>query len=138
MNKIGLKQVIKNLKSVEHLASKEGMLDMQQVRVNYNFKKDTCGVPHCLAGWFTIAIKNRRAVKSALLTARYCSYSYGAEIMANRLGFKNHDDLRHWCYNNPEIWGNDYGNELFSATYAYNHKGFSGIIKHFEEVYNRL
>ena len=137
MNKIGLKEVIKNLKSVEHLASKEGMLDMQQVRVNYNFKKDTCDAPHCLAGWFTIAIKNRRSVQSAL-TARYCSYSYGAEIMANRLGFRNDDDLKHWCHNNPEIWGNDYGNALFSATYAYNHKGFSGIVKHFEEMYKRL
>ena len=39
----------------------------------------------------------------------------GADLMAINLGFKDSMDLKKWARENPEIWGNKYGEMMFSA-----------------------
>ena len=44
-----------------------------------------------------------------------------------------------WAKNNPEIWGNKKGYlSMFSSKHAYNYPRFDGVIKHWEEVRDRI
>ena len=129
--------VINRLKSVEVLASKEGMLDMDECKVRYNYHKNTCDAPHCVGGWYAIACKDEGVIHD-LLIDNNCDYGDGSRLMARHLGFRNRCMLELYLENNPKIWGNIHGTALFSSERAYNYPNFKGVIEHWQDVYNRL
>ena len=130
--------VIDRLKSVEELASKEGMLDMTEGNVKFNFKQNTCDAPHCVAGWYVIACKDDNEYIERQLIDDDCTYEDGALFMARDLGFVDKFEVENYFYDNPKIWGNNRGFSLFVEDEAYNYEGFSGVIRHWQDVYDRL
>ena len=79
-----------------------GKVDMQELKYDY-----ACGTVACHAGWFGIA---------------YGKGSYffdSASWMAKFLGFSWHYHLRRWAKSNPEIWGNEDGDRIFSDSLAF-------------------
>ena len=137
LDKKKLKVVIDKLKSVEHLASKEGMFNMDSVKLDYNYDQDICNTPHCVAGCYGLAYRNDDHIRASI-ESNNGSFANGAALMVRDLGFKYIYELEEYFKDNPKLWGNNRGEDLFDSVRAYNYPGFSGVIKHFEEVYNRL
>ena len=46
-------------------------------------------------------------------------FDLGAEQMAKDLGFSNHAVLEDWARDNPDLWGNSYGGDMFKDEYAF-------------------
>jgi hypothetical protein len=46
-------------------------------------------------------------------------YSIWADTLAEFFGFKNSRDLRFWAENNPKLWGNKYGGDMFVFDIAF-------------------
>ena len=119
-----VQNLIDVLKSVEGPASKEGAFNMLEGKL--------CGSVHCIAGW--------AAVASATLWDKVIrlwvdqGYHVGIQRIDTILG----TDTILWAQFSHEIWGNAYGDGMFCSTSAYNYPGFSGAIRHWEEVRDRL
>ena len=130
--------VINNFKKVLPLATREWHLNMSETRVNNCGHK--CGTIHCHAGWYAIA-KN-------LHEKREVSFTHGAIQMSIDLGHKGDMDssLINWADKNPEIWGNNDGDGMFSTRRAFSHptkrpegaENLQHIIDHWTEVYERV
>ena len=128
--------VIGKLKDVEEQASEEGAFDMAEVRVKSNYCK--CGTVHCVAGWYAVANIRRKDIVDTFKDKNYVGFLSGADLMAKDLGMEDCLCLKGWAKENSKIWGNYYGDTMFNKESAYNHKGFSGVIKHWEEVLERI
>lgn len=104
--------VIDNFEKVLPMATLKKHLDMSEPCVrNFDHK---CGTVHCVGGWYAVAVINHYAHE-------FISYTYGADIMAKDLGFRDHESLELWSEYNPEIWGNEYGSYMFIHKDAYNY-----------------
>lgn len=98
------------------------------------YKFNSCCTIACHAGWFGIAM------------GKECGYDYGfsnsAEEMANFLGFDNRWRLEIWARDNPKLWGNRYGLDMFSDREAFGLKDreptLKEIGKHWHKVANRI
>jgi hypothetical protein len=71
--------------------------------------EELCRTPACHAGWFGVALDGGKRVN-------YNEYAYE---MAKFLGFKHRGALEDWADNFPEIWGNDFGSDMFSDNIAF-------------------
>ena len=131
-----IKYVIGKLKSVERKARKEDALSMEVAVVKSSTHK--CGTIHCVAGWYAAANIKRKYLVDIFKDRDYVGFLNGADLMAKDLGMEDSHDLIDWADENPEIWGNEEGQHMFYEKYAYNHEGFSGVIKHWEEVLERI
>lgn len=77
--------------------------------LKYTFHQ--CGTIACHAGWFAVA-------NGKDWDPDY-SFSDAANEMAQFLGFGNRDGLESWAKNNPALWGNDFGDVMFSRWAAF-------------------
>lgn len=124
------------------MATLDKHLDMRESAVNYNH---TCGTIHCHGGWYAVAVCDVRG-------RRNVSFIDGAAEMARELGFYHPDNhaalsmLSMWAYQNPKIWGNERGGDMFGSKLAFTHpvkrrcgaENLQHIIDHWEEVYERV
>lgn len=134
--------LINKLKSVENLASKEGALNMNVAQVSGGKDNYKCGTVHCHAGWYAVANKRHKVIKKEIERG-YCGYTDGVELMCTDLEFNHYNkdeeiSLVAWAIENPKIWGNNSGKDMFRLEKAFNYPGFCGIIRHWQDVRDRL
>lgn len=75
-------------------------------------------------------------------------FTDGCKLLAKFLGFRYESDLIEWASDNPKLWGNDFGNVMFSSVTAFNFKPepedilgeltINDIINHWRDVANRI
>lgn len=125
--------VIRNFEKVLPLATLEGHLDMAEGDVNINH---LCGTFHCHAGWYAIATCD--------LSEKF-GHTKGAMRLAEDLGFDDHYYILEWARDNPEIWGNNFGYDMFlyekaftSSTRPEGAKTLLDIVNHWREVFDRI
>lgn len=70
----------------------------------------TCGAPMCHGGWYA-AIRTNEDI--------FLSYYDGISIMEKDLGFTKDVGLEEWAGANPTIWGNTFGDVMFSSKFAF-------------------
>ena len=119
----------------------EPVIEMGEGRIRGRFRRG-CGTVCCHAGAYLLA---RRPVSSAfgVVTYNLGSYTRGADIMANDLGFEQAWDLQRFMAIHPEIWGNERGSGLFASSYAFTPSDvytttLAEIIEHWKGVAERL
>jgi len=125
-----VQKVIDNFRKVlpqaQRLQRKEGCsVNMSEINIDA-----ACGTPMCHGGWYAVS-----TCKNAI------NFSGGKTLMAEHLGFDASYELKSWAMNNPEIWGNYYGEEMFNFNRAFNHHGkltLPKIIRHWINVQKRL
>jgi len=131
-------KLVETFKSVLPLATREDHLNMMQGSVNNRYE---CGTVHCHGGWYAIA-KN-------LHKNQTIDFVSGMIQMRIDLGFENDDyyrELIRWASGNPEIWGNNHGDDMFGNRMAFYHEqkrpkgaqNLQHIIDHWTEVGERL
>ena len=66
----------------------------------------------------------------------------GTDLLGTFLGFRDSCELTKWAQENPEIWGNEKGNDMFytGCAFGLDFKIFSAkrILNHWEGVLERL
>lgn len=128
-------KVIKKFESVLPLAKHDDQLDLNNIWVCNEDHK--CGTVHCVGGWYAVANPNNPKIKAAI-KKQDAEYDLGADLMAQHLGFKHASKLTDWAEENPVIWGNIYGGNLFAEEEAWNDaKNLKDIVKHLKEVRQR-
>jgi hypothetical protein len=134
-------------------------------------KEESCGTPMCHGGWYAAATLQDKMKEVSLDTGArfgrrqyFMDYNNGAEQMAIDLGFTQTDDgeyenfegkmiketiearthLRDWASENPQIWGNRNGEDMFHSKDAFETEGSDGaeslqdIVDFWEKVYERI
>jgi len=122
--------VIDNLEKALKISKNNAPVDMMSVDIAIN-KKYACGTPMCHAGWYLIATSK---------VTSHTSYSDGAELMAEHLGFANDFYLKLWAKQNSDIWGNREGESMFCSENAFSTSepfGLKTIIDHWKAVKER-
>lgn len=111
-------------------------LDMEEGQVNCDYE---CGSVHCFGGWFAVA-----CLEAGLLEG-YVTFRGGGYLMANMLGFGRRHEFECWADDNPDIWDNPYGMEMFIDKKAFKSpqrpsgaKDVADIINHLQDVQARL
>jgi hypothetical protein len=134
MTKAQVQTVIDNFRKVLPLTVQENHLAMHQGAVNTDGYK--CGTIHCHAGWYAIA---------ACDISKPLMFVHGSHQLAQDLGFAHHLHLRLWARDNPEIWGNEHGTQMFIDKQAFESESrlegaqnLQDIIDHWSEVQSRL
>lgn len=115
-------------KFMPYAADEKNELDMSEC----NVVEHACGTTACHGGYAILALN----IKSRF-------YDSGANALARYLGFPSREKLEVWARNNPQIWGNDYGDEMFSSGYAfgidcYEMAFLKHIVSHYLSVAKRL
>jgi hypothetical protein len=129
--------VIDKLKLVREQACEEGALDMAALNVYDEEYEYECGTVHCVGGWYAVANLDREFIDNKIKNGRV-EYDDGAELMAHDLGFDSYWALGGWAFDNPKIWGNEGGFEMFESASAYDNAGFDGVIAQWELVKQNL
>ena len=108
--------------------------------------KHSCGTPACFGGYLyhyfmkpDVQVGNKI---SAYLHEWY-SFSEGADKFANILGFKHTRELQEFLFDNPKLWGNAYGGELFGYNSAFgvhdiDSISLEDIVLHLRGFYDRV
>ena len=138
MNIEKLREWVKKLK--EHKGKLK--LDMSITRF-HKLNKHLCGTPACHAG-----------LAGALLIKKVgvCrTYSDGADALARFLGFRSKSSLEWWAGDNPKIWGNIYGSQMFlrglsindnyynrESPYHWKNANFDMLVAKWEGVLERM
>jgi len=100
-----------------YIAESEPESELNMWETNF---EHLCGTVACHAGWFGIA-NNKSATESD-------SFEDEANEMAKFLGFKDSGtftrrapfkQLEQWAAYNAELWGNDYGEDMFTIYAAF-------------------
>lgn len=89
-----------------------------------------CGSPCCVAGWFEFTCNKSRS--------NDLGYHCGVSTIEKHLELLYVDE---WANQNPEIWGNERGIDIFLGPEAYNYKGkltLRKIAHHWYQVAERL
>jgi len=132
--------VIDNLTSVLPLAEHEGHLNMSEYMISENHLGHLlykCGTVHCVGGWYGISCGIHQDVD--MEREHYISFTEGCELMADHLGLSSDMELVIWARDNPEIWGNEYGQYLLSSDKAYDGaQTLKEVTDHFIAVQSRL
>lgn len=101
----------------------------------------TCGTPGCHAGLTKCAL-DYLGVPPFLSNYSDYEYLYEADRFARYLGFKEFANLVDWAEYNPNIWGNSYGQFMFTSRRAFNEDSDTFPSKHiidwWEGVLERL
>jgi len=125
--------VIDVLKSVLPQAKDESNFNMMQGFTFYS-DGDVCGTVHCIGGWYAIAKQLQLEAPGMQI-----NYQNGAMAMADDLGFVSIDELENWAIKNTYIWGNGYGDSIFTDKRAYGDADtLQDAINHLEKVKDRL
>ncbi len=141
MNKNKLKEFVNALDALS-----DDVKDMDVEMGNTN--KPSCGTPGCHAGLISIVAKDLPELQDIyeclyflqwnIRGSRY-EYSIWADALAVFLGFKNMRDLRDWAKDNPKLWGNRSGYNLFCSRLAFIDDAYEqlthrDIINHWKQV----
>jgi hypothetical protein len=122
------KTVINTFIKILPIARFKGHLDMGQGDI----EKNICGTPMCHGGWYAVAA-NVKPDNFGIV-----DFDDGALALAKTLGFIDKHALKDWALNNPNLWGNPYGNNMFCSISAFNDaKTMRGVINHWIGVHNR-
>jgi hypothetical protein len=127
--------VIGKLQLVREQATKKDAFNMHVWGVYDDCHE--CGTVHCVGGWYAVANLDRERIKDKIKNGRV-GYDDGADLLANDLGFASHYALQNWAEENPKIWGNEGGDEMFGSASAYDDAGFDGVIAQWELVKQNL
>ena len=122
-----------------------------------SIRRDSSGqIFACLAGIYTLARCNGEWAELEYGEAEWhfrpegeaYRWEEGADEMSHDLGFlysKNYEyadytHLERWARDNPELWGNKYGGEMFSESRAYGVDSvtLSDVLNHLRSVADRL
>jgi hypothetical protein len=119
MNKDKLKELVNALDALSD-DIKDWDIDMN------NDEEPTCNTPGCHAGLISIVAKDLPELKDIyerIILSKWKDSRYRYEVWSNALtvflGFKNSRDLRFWAENNPKLWGNKYGGDMFVFDIAF-------------------
>jgi len=100
-----------------------GLVESEPPKCRVNMSKGvykSCGTSACHAGWFGVtqikgAPKESRYRDGGLQTVdESFGYAGAASKMARFLGKSDKLSLKNWAKNNPDLWGNDNGEQMFS------------------------
>jgi hypothetical protein len=146
-----VRRVIEGFKSVVHLAHSNDSLDMEESSVeqadNDIYGIYTCGTTHCHAGWYAVAHieEVRELIRSTYGKRTRISFVDGVLLMESHLGIEKGRSISSWADHNPELWGNDSGQTMFSRASAFTSpsrpkgaRNLQDIIDHWTEVAERL
>lgn len=125
--------VIADLEKCLPYAKLDEQLDMAETRVHNNFY--ACNSVHCVAGWY--ATQHIDDCEN-IYNTKIVSYHTGADLLSKNLGFDERFDLADWAEKNPEIWGNEDGDDIFYDTCAYNGaKNLKEVVEYLKGVRDR-
>ena len=93
----------------------------------FDIDEPLCGTPGCHAGLISIVAKELSELQEIYENHIYFmykteiiyKYDVWADTLADFLGFEKRRDLEDWAEENPKIWGNEYGGEMFELTRAF-------------------
>jgi hypothetical protein len=145
MNKNKLKQFVNALDALSDDVKDWGVIMMST-------NKPACGTPGCHAGLISIVAKELPKLQEIYerlyflqWNIRGSRYEYGiwADALAVFLGFKNMRDLRDWAKDNPKLWGNRSGYNLFCSRLAFIDDAYKqlthrDIINHWKQVLKNI
>lgn len=136
--KAAMQKVIDRFQTVVPAAKKEkNSLNMGEAEVNCR-SAISCGMPHCVGGWYYVASRSRTALRTLTKTFGKDFYA-GAVLMARDLGFKSNREFETWATKNAKIWGNGKGQHIFGTKDAWNNaKSLAGVVQHLKRVQRRL
>ena len=106
------------------------------------YSRHECGTVHCVAGWYLLA-KRWNGKDRFLKGQNNYNFEDGARLMAWDAGFNTIKKMLNWADDNPKIWGNVYGENMFTGQSAYDcHPLYEidlcKIANHFDGVADRL
>ena len=145
MNKNKLKQFVNALDEL-----RDYIKDMDVIMGST--KEPTCGTPGCHAGLISIVAKKLPELEETHLKVFKIHfkaykeikqdlyvYSIWADALAEFLGFKGEEDLEAWARDNPKLWGNKFGRDMFMTAVAFTddtnkHLTHRDIINHWKQV----
>ncbi|CAC9644215.1 hypothetical protein [uncultured Gammaproteobacteria bacterium] len=90
--------------------------------------KPMCDTPGCHAGLISIVAKDLPELQEIYeriffshwnLKYSHYEYSIWADALAEFLGFENRRGLAFWAENNPKLWGNKFGGDMFVFEIAF-------------------
>ena len=128
-------------------------VDMEATCAEFDDKFEYCGTPACVAGHYAIASHQHRPRFHSFNPfmphprgGHLLSYQSGANWMAEDLGFADSTHLEAWANDNPCLWGNIYGHNMFkpfSSSETYGGKcgdeiTMAMVVKHWEGVRDRV
>lgn len=136
MNSPTSKQIEKVIENFERVLDMypNGVLNMMEGLVNED--KHVSGTVHCHGGFYAIGCFDTRK--------REVDFMDGANKMANHLGFKTERVLENWANKNRELWGNIFGNSMFTERCSFTPgdkelaENLRDIIDHWYEVHDRV
>jgi hypothetical protein len=121
------KKILKFVEKLKAVAGEGRRCDMGTTRV-----APVCRTPGCHGGWAGIALGFKDIY----------DYTQGAHALAQYLGFTDRYALATWARDNPGIWGNTSGYDMFLSPAAFGQDDecfpVQVLIDHWEGVANRL
>ena len=146
MNKNKLKQFVNALDALSD--------DVKDWEVNMGSgRKPMCDTPGCHAGLISIVAKDLPELQEIYENHIYFSegcenerdyhYSLWADTLAEFLGFVDKRDLRAWAKDNPKLWGNKEGYNMFCSFFAFTYDlnkeiTHIDIINHWKQVLKNI
>ncbi len=89
-------------------------------------EKPMCDTPGCHAGLISIVAKELpelQEIYERITLSKWGSSRYRYEVWSNALtvflGFMDRRHLRDWAENNPKLWGNKFGGDMFVFEIAF-------------------
>jgi hypothetical protein len=145
MNKNKLKQFVNALDTLSDDVKDMGVAMMSA-------SKPLCGTPGCHAGLIYIVAEELPELQEIYeriffshWNLKYSHYEYTiwADALAEFLGFSEEKDLECWAKDNPKIWGNKYGYDMFSGRLAFTNDEdkilkHRDIINHWKQVLKNI
>ena len=145
MNKNKLKQFVNALDTLSDDVKDMGVAMMST-------DKPLCGTPGCHAGLIYIVSEELPELQEIYeriffshWNLKYSHYEYTiwADALAEFLGFSEEKDLECWAKDNPKIWGNKYGYDMFSGRLAFTNDEdkilkHRDIINHWKQVLKNI
>ena len=112
-------------------------VDMAEPYDTRNEKTSLCRTPLCHGGWLAVMFNEKARATPECRSF----YRAGAHAAAKYLGFKTKRDLEYWASENPNLWGNRRGSDMFTSGGAFGerfkHFKLTTIANHYADVGQR-
>ena len=115
-----IKNVVKKFERILPLIDDQDAVDMTETKVSVPMSKRRrghyCGTVHCHAGWYALACEwDGGSPHLGDDPDHVVDYRHGVRLLKRDLGAA--PDV--WAEENPDIWGNDWGGEMFGSAVAF-------------------
>jgi hypothetical protein len=144
MNKNKLKHFVSAL---DELSDEVKNMDVDM----YAIEEPLCGTPGCHAGLISIVAKDLPELQEIYEnhiyfmseTEIFYKYYVWSDALAEFLGFVDKRDLRVWAKDNPKLWGNRDGYNMFCSFFAFTYDlnkeiTHRVIINHWKQVLKNI